>query len=393
MLINFKVTNFRSFKEEVEFSMEKGSYLRKFKDAIIEKNNYKLLKSAVIFGANANGKTNLLLAINLLQRIILIPSWGEEYPLPSDTFAGNDEATKFKIEFLKNEKKFTYELSYNKDEIEYEELTENSKIVFKRIGQEYLVIPEKLKYIKDTVIRNQNLLHVAQKNNVEEAKIAYSWFLNNLIATDTEEINTNDFKLLKEDEFKNKFLNFLRAADFNIVDVEVKEIKLSKPETSLLLQKSDIVYELFLKHKSEEGVFELHYSNESTGTRAFIILALQILKNNNSNKVILIDEFDRSFHAELAESLIDLFNHKNQTNQFILTTHKLSLMDNDLRQDQIWFAEKDVHGVTDLFSIYDFDSKELKRKDISYKRRYLDGRFGAIQIINKSQLLDFMENE
>lgn len=78
-------------------------------------------------------------------------------------------------------------------------------------------------------------------------------------------------------------------------------------------------------------------------------------------------------NKELPESLLDLFNHENQTNQFIVTTYELSLMDYNLRQDQIWFAEKNQYGETELFSIYDFEDIGLKRSDFGYKKRYLEG--------------------
>jgi AAA15 family ATPase/GTPase len=123
-----------------------------------------------------------------------------------------------------------------------------------------------------------------------------------------------------------------------------------------------------------------------------MFLALYILKNENSGKVLLIDEFDRSFHIELAEALLDVFTNERQKNQFILTTHELSLMDYHLRQDQIWFAEKNEYGETELFSIYDFEDVALSRSDFGYKKRYLEGRFGGSQIINHSVLLEVMED-
>ncbi|KRL83419.1 AAA family ATPase [Ligilactobacillus apodemi] len=205
---------------------------------------------------------------------------------------------------------------------------------------------------------------------------------------------------MAEPNFKNKFLKFLRAADFNIVDVEVKERNVLRPgirfdlDGELLLSKEDdayvTVYDVYTTHRAKEGSFQVHFDNESTGTKAFMFLALYILHNENAKKVLLIDEFDRSFHLELAEALLDVFTHEKQSNQFILTTHELSLMDHNLRQDQIWFAEKNEYGETELSSIYDFDDVFLNRGDFGYKKRYLEGRFGATQIVNHSALLDVL---
>lgn len=185
-------------------------------------------------------------------------------------------------------------------------------------------------------------------------------------------------------------MKFVKAADFNVVDIEVKERKVAKTENEGL---DKTYYDVYNTHKLEKGNFQIHFNNESTGTKVFMILALYILQNENSNKVLLIDEFDRSFHVELAEALLDVFHHESQYNQFILTTHELSLMDYNMRQDQIWFVDKNEYGETELFSIYDFDDDALRRSDFGYKRRYLEGRYKASPIINKTVLLEAFEGK
>lgn len=195
-------------------------------------------------------------------------------------------------------------------------------------------------------------------------------------------------------------MKFLKAADFNIIDVEVKERRVLTPKVQIdfngemFMPKNEetyaTIYDVYTTHHSKDKDFQVHFDNESTGTKAFMFLALYILRNENAGKVLLIDEFDRSFHLELAEALLDVFTHEKQLNQFILTTHELSLMDHKLRQDQIWFAEKNEYGETELFSIYDFDDISLSRGDFGYKKRYLEGRFGATQIINHSALLEVL---
>src|SRR5699024_2611407 len=121
---------------------------------------------------------------------------------------------------------------------------------------------------------------------------------------------------------------FLRAADFNITDVEVKErqeksanFQLNFNEGQPLIQENGeittTVYDVYMTHQAENKSFQIHFNNESTGTKVFIFLGLYILQNKNEGKVLLIDEFDRSFHMELAEALLDMFNHEKQKNQFI----------------------------------------------------------------------------
>ncbi|MCP1110511.1 AAA family ATPase [Ohessyouella blattaphilus] len=403
MLIDFQVTNFRSFKNENSFSMEKGKNVRKHKNNVMEVGKEKLLKTAVLFGGNANGKTNLINALSVLKYLILQPTLSISQKLPTDTFGYNNENTTFKISFLKNEKRFDYIIEYNELEIAKEILGVNEEIVFDRQAQEFAILPAQLQPLKKNIRKNQNVLFFAQSNNVEEAKIAYSWFLEDLIVVNTDQIPNVLFKSLSEPIFKKEFLKFLRAADFNITDVEVRERKEAQPNIQFDLGEGGpviqtnpelnytTVYDVYSTHQSETREFQIHFNNESTGTKVFMFLALYILHNENASKVLLIDEFDRSFHIELAEALLDVFTDEKQTNQFILTTHELSLMDYHLRQDQIWFAEKNQYGETELFSIYDFEDDALRRSDFGYKKRYLEGRFGASQIINKTVLLEVAE--
>lgn len=130
---------------------------------------------------------------------------------------------------------------------------------------------------------------------------------------------------------------------------------------------------------------------ESDGTKEMVIIALTILLRRTESKVILIDEFDDSFHLDLSKALLDVFNTKENINQFILTTHELQLMDHHLRKDQINFVEKEYSGNSNLFSLFDFNSESLKRADISYVKRYLSGQFGAAPIISLEDLVETIQ--
>ena len=404
MLLDFTVTNFRSFKDRNTFSMEKGS-ARRYKSNVFSVGNKKLLKSAVIFGGNANGKTNMLTALIALQVQILAPF------LKSDTFSYNKDDTTFEINFIKDALTFNYTLSYNDTEIVEENLYIDNKIFFKRNKQKFDVLPENLKVVQSNIRKEQNLLYFAMENNIKEAAIAVSWFVEDLIFINTDEgyLDNRIFKLLENDSIKDKFLKFLQAADFNIIDVEVKERVVDTPDFNFTIDydgegilrnvksghkiTKQKIYDVYSKHKSQSGNFEVHYLNESAGTKIFMIIAMYILQNENSNKIILIDEFDKSFHLELAQALLDVINSENQKNQFIMTSHQPSLMDYKLRQEQIYLVEKNQYGESEIFSIYDFDDPAITRGDFGYMKRYLQGRFGATQIINKSLLLSILEDD
>jgi len=405
MLVEFKISNYRSFKNEQVFSMQTGKRLTKYQESnTIIMGKEKLLKSSLLFGANANGKTNLLTALSMLKNLILHPTTDEIQKLRTDSFGYNKRNTTFEITFIKNENEYNYTLEYNSKEIVNEVLISNKKTVFSRNRQKVEHIPNQLVQLTANVRKNQLLLYFAQQNNEKYSKEAYSWFVEDLVFVNTDRIQNIKFKSLKNERFKNRFLHFLQAADFNIVDVDVKERVENVPNPKFLLKKlnSDdddsgeidelipsTFYDIYCTHKSEKGSFLVYFNNESTGTKVFMFLALYIL--SNSKKTLLIDEFDRSYHLELAQALLALINSATQTNQFVLTTHELSLMDCNLRQDQIWFAEKNRFGESELFSLFDFDDPALKRSDFNYKKRYLEGRYGATQIINEKLLLEALE--
>ena len=389
MLIDFKVNNYRSFKHEQIFSMETGTRLRKYnQDNTIKLNKQKLLKSALVFGANANGKTNLIKALMTFKNIVMVPTPDELANLLTDTFGHNKKNTEFEINFLKRKQKFQYTLVYNQKEVVQEQLLKNDEVVFSRARQHFSKVPQQLIPVIQNLRKNQLLLYFAQQNNVDEAQLAYKWFAEDLIEVKTNQIINHKFKALKNYKFKQRFLSFLQAADFNIVDIDLKE----RQEPYQVQDTTDYVmktnYDLYCIHQSEKGQFEVFFKEESLGTQSFIVLSLYLL--TNTNKVLLIDEFDRSFHLSLAKALLRVINNEKQNNQFVMTTHELTLMDCQLRQDQIWFADKNRFGETELFSIFDFDDIGLKRSDFEYKKRYLEGRYGATQLVNQGLLLEVL---
>lgn len=144
MLVRMECENFRSFKDRVVFSMETGSRLRwKKEENTFAKQGHKLLKSAFIFGGNASGKTNVLLALVLLSNIIEYPTQSEIDELATDTFSYNEEPTTFIVEFLKNNKTFVYSLVYNAEAVLEESLTVNNRVIFAKEDGSF-TLPEKL---------------------------------------------------------------------------------------------------------------------------------------------------------------------------------------------------------------------------------------------------------
>ena len=402
MLISVEVENFRSFFDRTIFSMETGSKLRSHGSTNTHRyKQLKLLKSALIFGGNANGKTNVINVFHLLKALILQPTSSELEGLLTDTFAGNSEPTYFLVKFLKNNKYFTYELEYVEDRVIRESLQVNDCIIFSRDGEE-LVLPESLMPLYTTIRKNQLLLFFAQTNNILEAKEAYEWFVIDVVIPDTNKLHPLILKELKQNkELTRKIILLLQAADFNILDIEVRDridhvpselsVKTSGEDAEIIAGKfiEQRVAEMYCTHQGVNGdTFVLNFSEESAGTKIFLRLAAYILRNQDRNTLFLIDEFDASLHIKLTEVLLKLFNQWNQRSQFIVTTHSFDLMDKQLRPDQIYFVEKYRFGKSDLYSLFDFADTKLKRHDYKYKRRYLQGIYGADQIVNDSAIAE-----
>ncbi|UUE17031.1 AAA family ATPase [Leuconostoc mesenteroides] len=399
MLIDLTISNFRSYKNIATFSMETGSRLSKFKSTNTFENmgNSNILKSAFIFGPNANGKTNIVQAFQLIKYLLKNPTDSNDVLLTTDTFGNSELPTSFNLNFTKNDKNYTYFLEYSHEEVIAEYLKVNNKTVLKRDRQEFEIIPKLLIPVKNTFRKNQLLLFLAQSYNFEPAQNAYSWITQDVLFIRGR--NSLNNKLLKKfqnsERLQERLLNFVQAADFSVTSFEIVEssdegyqIDLDKESQELKFVKSEQKkLKLLLKHTTESGTFMLPLSEESEGTQVFISLALQLLANSGQGKLIIIDEFERSLHHELSIALMDIFNNKSQRNQFIITTHDLDLMDNNLRSDQIWFVEKNEFGESDLYSLFDFKSPDSKRNDFGFKKRYIAGKYGANQIINKNRLL------
>lgn len=387
MLLDFTFKNVRSFKNETSFSMEVGEGISR----LVRKNTHyqkgiRLLKSAYILGGNATGKTNLIYALDMLKMIILLGTSSELNNLFTDTYAANKEDTEFHIKFYKNGKQFDYLLIYNFKQVKLEILKVNKKLIFSR-NHDALVVPSLLKGIKDTLRNNQPLLYFAQNNNVLEAKEAYEWFGKDLVSPRLVGIPSIDqqiFKpLLDNNSLKEDILYFLKAADFNIVDIKVSE---SVYENNADFKEKRLQVDFV--HQGDEGnSFVLNWTAESTGTKIFIMLSMYILQRAYRNSVFLIDEFDRSLHPKLVILLIRLFNEYNEHNQFIVTTHNNEIINNNLRLDQIWFVDKNYQGISELYSAFDFDERPTMNQ---VKKNYQDGLYGGDQIINEGMLLDIL---
>lgn len=428
MLINYTFKNYLSFKQESTLSLETGHRLRKYPENTMSvnilnsKNKIDLLKNIIIFGSNGSGKSNMLKSLLLMKRLISnIPSKATS-KLRQEGFLLDDYSelnnSVFEVELIQNNTQYKYFFEYNKNQIVNEQLEIFNKnkyeTYFKRTNcSSYDIIPEHLKNFTNETRDNVLFLQTAQGKNDSVSIDIIKWFEESLVFF-SHRSSKDLFYLLKNSENKKKFLEFMSLADMNMIDIEVEssisevpeEIRTALKGLMALLdddlideefpeeQILETVYTIYKKYDNEGNVIgkqRIHIDNESSGTRKIIYIALNILFCQDEKKVIILDEFDDAFHEELANALIKIFNSKFNTTQFLVTSHELNLMDNNLRKDQIYLVEKNFAGESDLYSIFDFDDNT--RGDIGYYKRYIKGAFGAVPNVDAQKLVKMFASD
>ena len=428
MLINYTFNNYLSFKQETTLSLETGDRLRKYSDNTMSvdvansKNKIDLLKNIIIFGGNGSGKSNLLSSLSLMKTIIsnIPPKATTKLHKRSFLLDGfsKEKNSSFEIELIQNNTQYKYFFEYNRKQIDNETLEIFNKnkyeTYFKRTNcSNYDIVPKHLSTFTNETRDNVLFLQTAQGKNDSVSIDIIKWFEESLVFF-SHRSSEDLIYLLKNPDNKKKFLKFMVLADMNMIDIEVESSKnkiseellaaltglmttLNDGQMSDALPEEQIVENLYTVYKKYDedgnviGTQRIPIEMESSGTQKIIYIALNILFCQDDKKVIILDEFDDAFHEELANALVKIFNSKSNTTQFLVTSHELNLMDNNLRKDQIYFVEKDFTGESDLYSIFDFD--DSTRGDIGYYKRYMKGAFGAIPNIDAKNLVKMFASD
>ena len=439
MLIGFKVKNFRSFNDMQHFSMVAGK-TRNFPEHISNINDIKILKFSSIYGANASGKSNLVLAIYLGKNLIINNIQG----MFSNQYYRIEESNKdlpsyFEYEIEKNQKLYSYgfEININKKEIVSEWLIDMTKnnptIIFERdaikkdiktdLKFKNKIDDNRFNVCKSDMLNNNKVFFLSEMTRriqmSEEESTSFidfenifSFFkydLQIVLPNQQREIKYNYFSQYKKDikpllknlgldisdvlEFESNMSEIkdrISPQDYSILVDEINQIKNSVSKFDISLRIENCIYTISGNNKDENlqiKVIKLTHDNsntyfdtyeESDGTLRILEL-IDILLSNN--KVFIIDEIDRSLHPSLTVRFVNSFLKllENRNIQLIITTHESRLLDfKYLRRDEIWFSSKEKDGSTKLYSLEQF--KDDARFDRKIDKAYLDGRYGAVPI-------------
>lgn len=422
MLIQFSVKNYKTFAEEAKLSLiANHDKSTRFEDNVfhVPQFDLHLLKSAVIYGANASGKTKLVEAFGFMRNFILNSTdLQSKDTIPVAPFSLNTEKEKnsssFEIIFIHEKIMYRYGFEVTKEKVMAEWLYQRPKTkeveLFYREGQDFEIHPTKFKVQdlidKDRIKPNTLLLSKADAENDKIAKKVFEWVYNTLnimFALEQEApFYVQVLNLLKDPDLRKQTIELLKLADIGIDDLylhsidtkkEIEDIK-DEDEKNLIisnlniLEKNKMVLDtnLYSVHKKynanrQQVDYELFnfYTEESSGTRKFLVVIILILFVIKKGSIFIIDELDAKLHPNLVHKIVEIFNskEKNPRNaQLIFNTHDTNLLSCGLfRRDQIWFTEKDRYGAASLYSLADF---KAIRKEENFEKNYIEGKYGAI---------------
>ena len=429
MIQEFRVSNFLSFKEEAVLNFEATKDEALEKELVVEvAPGVRLLRLAVVYGANASGKSNLLAAIDFLQNFWFqkrsdIDETTEAVPFLFDEDTPQ-EASKFELKFYVNGVRYWYSLELDKHQVYSEKLyyykstqptmlftrlLENGQSVIKINTLAVKTIAGAVDEISLKCLRNMSFFAARQKVNcslplIDEAR---DWMKSGMLPVIEPETRMFEYagsQMLKDNALKDFILKFINKAGSNITGVKMQEEKLPMPgfmrdaiigtqelskEVKNKLLEDDFVNKLnsSFEHtvKNQRGVERYYLPNDyqSDGTRRIFGIEAAIYELLNNGSFLTVDEIESSLHPDLLELILEEFLENTGHSQLLFTTHYdplLDTIDELLRKDSVWFTDKGEDGGTKLYSLTEF--KRLN-KIASFQRSYRRGLFKAVPNIKR----------
>ncbi len=399
MLIEFRFRNFLSFKDKVSFVMTNVKSFKEHTDTNIIKTNreFDLLKSAAVYGGNAGGKSNFISVLQNM-KIILTTSFSDSLKNEEDRIRQNHQFklssktenanTMYELTFLNESYIYRYGFEINGFEIKKEWLyrkKEREVLLFKREEQEFEINSESFiegKKFKNDVNSNVLFLSFLAQNNQIVSRIVYSQFRDINVISGIEEkkyatYHKYTYSLLNQD---SNFKLWLAQA---LKYLEISNIEAGQSDGEI------VTYHNFYNDNNLlAGAIPFKIGQESDGTQKLIHILGPIYDTLKYGKILFIDEFDSKLHPNLSKKLVDFFHSFNKNNaQIVFTGHDSNLLDKSLfRRDQVWFANKNQFGESELYSLSEFDAKTV-RNTSSFDKKYLDNVFGAADTLEITDTL------
>ena len=403
MLCQFTFDNFRSYRDETTFDMQASS-MKEFKESLIidEKDGQAFLPVSVIFGPNAGGKSNLLLAMRRMFDSVAYPIFllsrndEEARDIPRPKVKGTDafrfdnwhsqEPSDFEIYIRTKGQEFRYTLSFDAEGITSESLIRKNvggtrkAILFERTGSK--VEPgSSLKRARVTTSFNADIPYLsflALNYDIEFVDMAAEWIASAKFIDFNFRFEELVLEKMLEQKDESVLIGILKAAGINIDGFRVEGGEEDFENRRV-----------WVRHVVNGKPYELRLSKESAGTRKMMSMAISLDNALKKGGLLVIDELDSKLHPKLLRFIVALF-HDPAVNksgaQLLFTSQDVSIMRNDvLRRDEIWFAARDEDEASSLWSLSDIHEPNgnLVSKNAAFDRQYLSGRYGADPILDR----------
>lgn len=432
MLIEFKVANYRSIRDEQTLSMVASNYSDELPQNLISCDHVpglkdtKLVKAVALYGANASGKSNIVAALRFFAEFVRdsatklqpgAPTGAQPFKLDPKWLT---EPSKFEITAVINGTRTLYGLEMTRERVTSEYLVAYPKgrpqVWFERdwddAKKKYVWSKATAHFKHDAALRgktreNAAFVSVAAQFEERKARGIWDWLQTTFHFVAEYEDHVQVAESLGGEQSRDLLVRALGLADFGVTEARLKKMEVNPKEKakiqefrehfdkaialitgeagSFLKDRERVENVPFpqLMHRGKNRAVPMDYlSEESTGTRRFLTLLCESFNDLKGDRVMIVDELEASLHPLLVRHLISFFaadgTIRPRHSQLIFTTHNPLLLDQTLlRRDQIWFTEKDQEGATRLYPLTDFKP----RKDESLVKGYLAGRYGGIPFI------------
>lgn len=407
MLLEFSVRNFLSFMDKQTLSLVASASRDHLETNCIEgigKGCPRILRSAIIQGANASGKSNLIAAIRTMQSLVLTSyrrmENEEVRPFLLDSRCKN-APSEFEIIFLSEGVRYQYGFVIDKERVYREWLISSpegrpqrwfERFYQKSSDQYKWNFSEKLRgqktIYKKTTRPGALLLSTATHLNNRQLLPVFNWFAHNLCVLDHKNMYLGDtIERCQNDRGKAEVLMLLNTADLGILDITIEEREVMEAiKRKHIPQKLHqlLTTEAFLRHGTDSLFFDQPLDKNSGGTKKIFSMASLVLDVFKKSTTLIVDELNNSVHPLLLRFLIRLFHSGNRGNaQLIFAGHDVSVLDAELfRRDQVWFIERNKVFASKLYSLKDFQVKKIE----AIGENYLAGKYGGIPFQKESLL-------
>ena len=405
MLLEFRCSNHSSIKEEVKFSMVAGSD-KASEELLKEYGTFKVLRSAIIYGANGSGKSNFINALSFMRDLVsnsINYQPGQEVHQVPHKLCSEETPSEYHIQFVKNEIRYAYGFSVKKNSIL------NEYLYYFPAGRQVKIFERDKKDIKpgdryknafgvSISILKENRLFLscaANYSNVQEIEDAFMFFSSDVVVYNPEINNWTEYSIelmQKNQMIKKVFVDILQALGTGVKDVKVKLEKVKLADIQKEMPLPDVLQNLIGSQEANRIEAKVVYekfevdlmTEESMGIKRLFQMICPIIDILNQGKILICDELETSLHESVIYQIVQLFQHsqKEKFAQLIFSTHDTNLLDTELfRRDQVWFTQLNSERATDLYSLVEIKNV---RKTENLEKGYMSGKYGAIPMLNKN---------